>query len=144
MSTMSFLNIESKIWEAKQCILPRHASLICKFDWSPHVFKDGIRRRENWISSDYIVVLFSPGDLPIRKAKKAVKGVAHILAMMPDRSLGLIVRLAETQTDLRKYQAMRRTLLDMLPPESPPTESPACYPPAWGIEAQDGYAWSCE
>jgi hypothetical protein len=133
---MSFYDNDQKIWVKDYSDIRRHAALMCQKYWSPHIFKGGIKAEENWIASDYIVVGWSIDEVKLSAIRSAAKNTTHVLASSQDRFIILVVQLARTIKSHTEYLSARTSLLQLLPPESPPSTSPAFYSPIHSLEAQ--------
>jgi hypothetical protein len=136
VSSMSFYDNDQKIWIKDYSDIRRHAALMCQRYWSPHIFRGGVKSEENWISSDYIVVGFSIDDVKLSAIRSAAKNTTHVLASSQDRFIILVVQLSKTIKSHTEYLSARTSLLQLLPPESPPSTSPAFYSPIHAVEAQ--------
>ena len=136
MSSMSFYDNDQRLWIKDYSDIRRHAALMCQKYWSPHIFKGGVNTEENWIASDYIVVGWSIDEVKLSAIRSAAKNTTHILASSQDRFIILVVQLSKTIKSHTDYLSARTSLLQLLPPESPPSTSPAFYSPIHSLEAQ--------
>jgi len=125
-------------WRTEKGNFSRCAALMCQQYWTPHVFKDGERRADKWHSSDWIVVGWGRGEFPIRAARDATHGCAHVLGLYKDGSMLLMLALKTTVTDLREYRAIRAQILRDVPQERPIVDTPAFYEPLFGVESYAG------
>jgi hypothetical protein len=55
------------------------ARLICKWNWSPGIFKHQYKTQANFISADFIALDFDSGDVTIEEARSIWEGCSHII-----------------------------------------------------------------